>query len=566
MTHPALVVLGALALGALLLLLPRFFTRTKGTLQIVRGLRAMRSARHKDMALIAAYHRRFPAAPGTEPLDDRAWRDLDFDEVFLSLDHTASEPGRQYLYHCLRSPHFSGEPLARLDRAVRSLAADVAASDQVRMALAGLSDPRAAHLEGLLFGELPRRPRLWWLFPFLTASAAACLALIAVWPQIVLVWLGVCIINIGVQVLYKPRVKRFIPALHELPAFLRTSRALGALSMSELADERRVLREGERSFGSLRLATRWLMFEPEQAHELVSSVYEYVNLLFLLDVNAFVFATETLRNSRDIARGMFAAIGYVDSALSVAAWRRTLPQWTTPEFMAAQKVLHVEALSHPLLSDAVANSLDVDGASVLITGSNMSGKTTFIRTLGVNAVLAQTLCTACASVWRGPMLRVRTSIQRADSIMEGKSTYLSEVESVLELLRAKESGQQHLFLLDELFRGTNTTERVAAAYAVLAFLNMGRDLAVVATHDLELLELLDGTYAMHHFREQVADDGLTFDYLIRPGASSTRNAIALLKVMQYPDSVVATALDTVERQRTTGATTLPDGDTGSPGR
>ena len=147
------------------------------------------------------------------------------------------------------------------------------------------------------------------------------------------------------------------------------------------------------------------------------------------------------------------------------------------------------------------------------------------------------------------MLRVRSSIVRADSLMDGKSYYMSEVESVLTLVRAKESGHQHLFLLDELFRGTNTTERVAAAYAVLAHLNTELDIAVVATHDVELLDLLSGTYAPHHFREQVADDGLTFDYRIQPGASSTRNAIALLRVMKYPESLVANAMATVDWQR-----------------
>ncbi len=549
MAHPALVVSAVLVVGAILLGLPRFFSRTKDALQVVRGLRALRGSRHVDMALIAAYHVRFPAEPGTEPLDDRTWRDLDLDNVFLSLDYTASEPGRQYLYHCLRSPHFSTDRLARLDLSARSLAADDATATRARIALSELSDPRAAHLEGLLFGELPRRPRFWWLFPLLTAAAVTCLALIALWPQAVLVWLGVCVVNVGVQVFYKPRVKRFIPALHELPAFLRVSRTLGTLHTPELADEGRVLREGAQSFGPLRLATRWLMFEPEQTNELAGSIYEYVNLLFLLDVNAFVFATESLRTARETARGMFTALGYIDAAQSVAAWRGTLPQWTTPEFTPARKALHFEALSHPLIPDAVANSLNIDGASVLITGSNMSGKTTFVRTLGVSAVLAQTLNTVCASQWRGPMLRVRTSIQRADNLFAGKSYYLAEVESVLTLVRAKESGEQHLFLLDEIFRGTNTTERVAAAYAVLAYLNTGHDLAVAATHDIELLELLKGAYAMHHFREQVADDGLTFDYLIQPGASSTRNAIALLKVMHYPNSLVADALAGVEWQR-----------------
>ena len=246
---------------------------------------------------------------------------------------------------------------------------------------------------------------------------------------------------------------------------------------------------------------------------------------------------------------MFAAIGHLDAGQAIAAWRNTLPQWTVPEFTEDHKAIHVEELVHPLLSGAVPNSLDIDQTSVLVTGSNMSGKTTLVRALGVGAVLAQTIHTACARVWRAPMLRVRTSIGRAESLLEGKSYYLAEVESVLELVHAKDTGHQHLFLLDELFRGTNTTERVAAAYAVLAYLNRDSDLVVVATHDLELLDLLGSTFAAHHFREQIADDALSFDYVMRPGPSSTRNAIALLKYMKYPEALIADALATLDGQR-----------------
>lgn len=203
-------------------------------------------------------------------------------------------------------------------------------------------------------------------------------------------------------------------------------------------------------------------------------------------------------------RDMFEAIGYLDAVQSITAWRSTLPGWTTPEFTEARKALHVEALIHPLLTDPVPNSLNVEDASVLITGSNMSGKTTFVRAMGVSAVLTQTLHTACAGVWRAPILRVRTSIGRADSIMDGKSYYLAEVESV-------------------------------------------RTLVLVATHDIEVLDLLGGSYGAHHFREEIADGAMTFDYRIRVGPSSTRNAIALLELMQYPAELVADALRAINR-------------------
>jgi DNA mismatch repair ATPase MutS len=196
----------------------------------------------------------------------------------------------------------------------------------------------------------------------------------------------------------------------------------------------------------------------------------------------------------------------------------------------------------------VPNSIHVVDASVLITGSNMSGKTTFIRALGVSAVLAQTVHTTCAAVWRAPMLHVRTSIGRADSIVDGKSYYLAEAESVRALVRASGSGQQHLFLLDEIFRGTNPTERVAAASAVLSYLSRGSDLVFVATHDIEVLELLGDGFGAYHFRESVDGGVLTFDYRIHPGPSSTRNAITLLRLMEYPEELVAEAMAAVDWQ------------------
>ncbi|HVZ47705.1 MAG TPA: hypothetical protein VG916_02900 [Gemmatimonadaceae bacterium] len=536
----------ALVVGVLVLALPRWFARTRDTLGVYRALRERRKARHVNWSAIAAYDERVAAAPEEDRLSERVWRDLDLAQVFLSVDYTASEPGRQTLYHRLRRPATAAEPVMRLDAVARALSRDPATADAARRALARLSDHRASGLEALMFGEVPRRPALWWCFPLLTLGAFACLALIAVWPRLVLGWLAVCAVNVVVQVTYKPRVRAYVPALHELPGFLAAARELGTLRMPGLADEVQSLREGAAQLGSLRLATRWLMFEPGQANDLAASLYEYVNLLFLLDVNAFVFSTNALRTHAPLLRRMFEALGTIDVAQSVATWRATLPTWSTPEFTPPAKALQAEGVYHPLLADPVPNTIAIDGGGVLITGSNMSGKTTFVRALGVNAVLAQSLATACASAWRAPLLRVRTSITGGDSLADGKSYYLAEIESVLALVRAKEGGRQHLFLLDELFRGTNTTERVAAAYAVLAHLDQGLDITVVATHDLELLGLLRGTYALQHFTETVAGDDLTFTYRIRPGPSTTRNAIALLKVMQYPEAIVARAMALVD--------------------
>ena len=283
------------------------------------------------MSRAASYHELLPAVEREASLDDRTWRDLDLDDVFISLDRTASEPGRQYLYHALRTPRLTPEPLAQLERLVQRFAADGDSAERAVGALGRLGDPRSGQLAHLILGELPHRPRLWWLFPALSISSVTCLALIAVWPRSLIVWIAICVVNVGVQIVYKPRVKRFVPALHELPGFIRSAQTLGDLDVVESSQEMRDLRDGARQLGMLRRATWWLMFEPGETNDLAASIYEYVNLLFLLDVNAFVFAIESLRVSQIVMRRMFEAIGFLDMAQSVAKWRTELPGWTSPD-------------------------------------------------------------------------------------------------------------------------------------------------------------------------------------------------------------------------------------------
>ena len=206
--------------------------------------------------------------------------------------------------------------------------------------------------------------------------------------------------------------------------------------------------------------------------------------------------------------------------------------------MAARgRAVDLVAITHPVLNQPVANSLRIDGQNLLLTGSNMSGKSTFVRTFGVNAVLAATIHTVFGASWRAPRLVVRTSIGRSDSLTGGTSYYRAEVDATGALFGVADR-RQRLILIDELFRGTNSIERIAGAQAVLAHLDRGDDIVVVATHDVELLQLLP-TYKSFHFREEVQDGLLTFDYRLHAGPCSTRNALAILELAGYPAEVVA---------------------------
>lgn len=197
---------------------------------------------------------------------------------------------------------------------------------------------------------------------------------------------------------------------------------------------------------------------------------------------------------------MIAAMGELDAAISTASFRAGRHDWTRPSFRQPGAPAELTDVRHPLLLDAVPNSVSLaPGRGVLITGSNMSGKSTFSGTVGVTAVLAQT-------------------------------------------------SAPHLFLLDELFRGTNAVERIAAGQAVLLELvsdssRPNLHVVLAATHDGELVDLLPKSYSAFHFGDTVGPDGLIFDRQLRPGPATTRNAIALLRLHGASQDLIRSALE-----------------------
>ncbi|MDB4915918.1 MAG: hypothetical protein JWM95_3562 [Gemmatimonadetes bacterium] len=493
--------------------------------------------REYDMPRVSWYVN--ASVPQDEQRPARAWADLDMDDVFRKLDRTVGWPGQHLLYARLRTEHHSPADLARLEGQVFQATADGGLRTRLRMALAPLDARRASALPFLFYGELPQRPPLAWMYPLLSMAGVISVVAAFRWPGLILLLGGLGLLNACLRAWHRDRIDRVVPAMRMLPAMLGAATSLTLLE-GELKPHATELRHALPKLHWMSRAAWWLSFEPTGANELVNFVYELVNLLFLLDVTAYAWSVDALVQGRDTLRSVYVALGELDTVQSLATLRSERSDWSRPSFCEGVECgVDFSGLKHPLLHDAVPNALTMLDRSVLLTGSNMSGKSTFIRAVGVNAVLAQTIHTVFAERWRSPRMAVRTSIGRADSILEGKSYYRAEVDGIGALLTAT-PGHARLILIDELFRGTNSVERVSAAKAVLAHLDAGEDFIIVATHDVELLDLLPG-YAAYHFREEVRDGELTFDYRLHGGPCSTKNAIAILELAGYPAGVVAEA-------------------------
>jgi DNA mismatch repair ATPase MutS len=231
-------------------------------------------------------------------------------------------------------------------------------------------------------------------------------------------------------------------------------------------------------------------------------------------------------------------LGELDAAASVAALRAERGDLSVPALVAGPPRIAAHALVHPAIAGAVGNDLALDGG-LLVTGSNMSGKSTFLRAIAINAVCAQSIHTVFGR-WRASLFRVLAVMRVADATDEGMSTYAVEVAAIGALVAAvaeRAHGLASLLVIDEPFSGTNPALRVPIVVSVLDHLG-ARDLVIAATHDLDVAAQVDARFARGYFCEP--DDATGhFDRKLRPGIAPTSNALALLVRAGYPDAIVA---------------------------
>jgi hypothetical protein len=238
-------------------------------------------------------------------------------------------------------------------------------------------------------------------------------------------------------------------------------------------------------------------------------------------------------------RGWLAVLGEVEALASLAAFAFEHPEFAWP-VLSAEPRFEAKALGHPLLPRETRIGNDVGlpaaGLALVVTGSNMSGKSTLLRAMGVNAVLANAGAPVCAaSLQMGP-LRVATSMRVEDSLAQGVSHFYAELARLKRVIdRAKERNEAAvLFLLDEILHGTNSRERVLGASAVVRQLLAHGALGAVSTHDLGITALerdLGGSVTNVHLEEHVDGDKMTFDYVLRPGVVQTSNALRLMQAV-----------------------------------
>lgn len=329
-----------------------------------------------------------------------------------------------------------------------------------------------------------------------------------------------------------PALAAYVPQLETVAGWPREAPALRGLSR----------RFGDGSdVAHLRLSRLTRLVDTVDSRR--NMVYATFAPVFLLDVHLCDRLDRWRQVDGPHVRDWLKALGEMEALAALGSLAHDHPDWTFPTWNEGGEVIvRGTALGHPLLppSECVRNDVSVGppGTFLFVTGSNMSGKSTLLRAIGANVVLAGAGAPVCAAGMELPPVRVRTSMLIEDSLSEGISLFMAELLRVRDIVQAaEEEGLPVLYLLDEILHGTNTAERRIAARAVIRHLVDHGAIGAVSTHDLTLAEAPDLTpHAQNvHFREQVDRvDGrtrLSFDYLLRPGIATTRNALRLLEAV-----------------------------------
>jgi len=469
-------------------------------------------------------------------VDDITWNDLDMNKVFRRINVCLTSVGEEYLYNCLHELPLNPDKLQAREQLIRFFEKYPDKRLAVQSCLAGVGRDNFNGLPFLLFFGSHKMLKFHHVYNILALLPVlgALLFFVSISTGFFTV-LGAFILNLIVYLRTKNQVDVEIPTIGYLTTVLKGVRRICKLKN---LDDMPGMRELTRIFAVFKPAMRSAPSTKTGVGDMMDSFFQYINILFLYDIRKYnTFVKMIVRHKEDL-HTLYRSVGEIDLALCVLSFRISLPIAAVPEFHDGNS-MEFSDIFHPLINSPVTNSGKVDKPS-LITGSNASGKSTFIKSLAVNGILAQTINTDAAREFKLRHSLIMTSMAIRDDIAGGDSYFIVEIKSLKRILDKIRTFPCICFI-DEILRGTNTVERIAASTAVLEFIHTQDCICLAASHDIELTNILAGKYDNYHFREQVSDTGVAFDYLLRHGPSSTRNALKLLSFTEFDNNIVTRA-------------------------
>ncbi len=491
---------------------------------------------------IKMYFNRKDKSGAFHVISEKTCNDLDFEELFMFIDRTTSKVGQQYLYNILRTiptnSNFHNEEL------INQFKTDPEFRISVQKKLNRLKNEDAYFISTLFQEKHVTPPKWFFVTKILSFISLLSLILLLFTLKMLFVLFGVFLINLGIHYWNKRNLYQYMGSIPQLLRLASVARELFQNENFKSINPK--LSISLEVMGKIRNRMAFFKLEAKSENDMeafLGGIFELLKIVFLFEPLLLFSVLRRLDTRRKEIEDIYTFVGEIDSLISIASLRNGLKDYCIPEISDTKSQLSCQEAYHPLIVNCIANSIQTNKKSVLLTGSNMSGKTSFIRTIGINAITALTLNTCFAKQFSMPKMRVFSAIRISDDLLNDKSYYFEEVLTIKEMIDRSEDSVPNLFLLDEIFKGTNTIERISAGKAVLSSLAKNENIVFVSTHDIELADLLKNEYELFHFSEQVENNTVDFDYKLKDGKLKNRNAIRILELNNYPKEIINEAVE-----------------------
>ncbi|MBR6155542.1 MAG: hypothetical protein IKQ27_01175 [Lachnospiraceae bacterium] len=521
----------------------RYLKRVEQELKERYGKRQDKKIPSSRFECIPAYFRKHASDTA---IDDITWSDLEMDRLFVSMNLTCSSAGEEVLYHTLRTPLFE-------EKALKARAEEIAYFKEhederlkLQLLFAGMGkNERYSLYDYLDFAdEMQGGESLKYHF---LAPLLVLAAIIFLFVQTEIGVLGVVfsiIFNMAWYFRTKGKVQPYIITLKVIMADIKAATKMKQMQLPVCEAKQQELTEALGAMKGFGGGDSGIFSSGAAGGDPASLVADYINMLLHLDLIRFYSMYRKMQQHREEIDVIHGSLGYFEMLIAAASFEEALGAICTPQFDGTEKA---DEIWHPMIEEPVKNSYALKG-SMLLTGSNASGKSTFLKTVALNQLLSQTLYFACADEFHTDFHRIYTSMSLRDDLEHQESYFMVEIRAMQRILEAgAKEGAKIACFVDEVLRGTNTVERIAASTEILKYMAQQGYFCAAATHDIELTSLLEEVYENYHFSEEIKDGDVLFNYRLQEGKAQTRNAIRLLSVMGYEESIIEHAEDLAEK-------------------
>ncbi len=490
------------------------------------------------------WHQQTERVAEDEKIDDITWNDLDMDQVFARIASCSAFIGEQVLYSRLHTLPKDQEAIAKFDEKVRYFDAHNAVRESTQLLLDKFGFSNNSYTMPNYIANLGsyRIQNIWFYRVMQIVLALSILPALILWDaRYMLLFIGVYCINLIIYMQSKSKYEVDLDMLGRILRVVKTGKAFMNPKKFDFPAGFHQLEKPVHAFGYISKGLELLYAKKEATiyGDVLGILQDYLIGATLWDFTKYDQIIDMMENKKSVFMDIFWEVGELDAAISVASYRRSLSLYTSPTF-STDETLEIRQAYHPLIDSPVLNDITLKG-NCMITGSNASGKSTFIKAVALNLILGQNIYTCTARRVVMPLTRVITSMAVRDDLSSGESYYIKEIKYMNRILQSLDKKRFLVCFIDEILKGTNTEERIAASASILEYLSSSHCLAVVATHDIELTRMMRTLYENYYFRETMVGRDVVFDYKIHEGAAVSRNAIKLLEVVGFPEEVVSRA-------------------------